>query len=152
VASVRPLLALAKGLQQLAALVFRQPVRSRIHQLLAIICALHVSGVHWLALQTVAWTGMLVTRTQMASITEAVSSTFDGDHPCPLCRAVEEAQRQQSKDEPVPLLEQLGKVNFVGPLATALPAPTVHGFQFPALIQVGELRSESPPTPPPLSA
>jgi hypothetical protein len=127
-------------------------VRSRVHQLLAIICALHVSGVHWLALQTVAWTGMLVSRTQTASITEAVSTTFDGDHPCPLCRAVEEAQRKQTQDEPVPVLEQLGKLNFVNPIATAIPAPTVGGFQFPALIQAGELRSESPPTPPPLLA
>src|SRR5688572_27774761 len=59
----------------------RESVRSVLLRALAIVCALQVSGAHWLALQTVAWTGMLVTRSQQAGVEEAMRTTFDGQHP-----------------------------------------------------------------------
>jgi hypothetical protein len=45
-------------------------------------------GGQWMALQGVAWIGMAVTYSlQEKSITEGLSKTFDGEHPCPLCVA-----------------------------------------------------------------
>ena len=113
------------------------------------ICALHVSGAHWLALQAVAWTGMLVARTQQGSVEEAVRTTFDGDHPCSLCQVVEEGRRQQQENDPAPILEQLAKLNFLKPQSVRLPQPTMAGFIYPGASELGVLRGESPPTPPP---
>lgn len=67
--------------------------------MLVLVLALSL-GLHWALLQTVAWTGMLVRYAQTDSLAIAVSKTFDGDHPCPLCVAVEQgraAERQQDK-------------------------------------------------------
>jgi hypothetical protein len=56
----------------------------------ATILALCLSlGFHWLALQSVAWTTMLVANARHVPLTEAVAKTFDGEHPCSLCHAVE---------------------------------------------------------------
>jgi hypothetical protein len=124
-------------------------VRLHAFRVLAVICALHVSGTHWLALQTVAWTGMLVARTQQSSVEEAVRTTFDGDHPCPLCQAVEEGRRQQQEKETIPVLEQLAKLSFLKPQPIHLPEPTMAGILYPGVMELGMLRGEAPPTPPP---
>jgi hypothetical protein len=62
-------------------------------------------GLHWAVLQTVAWTGMIVKNSRNSSFTEAVSKTFDGKHPCKLCKAIqqgraEEKQQQQKQVKP----------------------------------------------------
>jgi hypothetical protein len=67
-------------------------------------------GLHWALLQTVAWTGMLVSYSRGASFQEAVAKTFDGQHPCCLCKAIqngraEEKQQQQQTERPGTRLE-----------------------------------------------
>lgn len=59
------------------------------------------TGVHWAALQTVAWTTMLAKNLCTQSVTEAVSDTFDGRHLCPLCRAIAAAKKSEKKSEAV---------------------------------------------------
>jgi hypothetical protein len=57
-------------------------------------------GLHWAFLQTVAWTGMLVSYAQQGTFAEAVSKTFDGEHPCKMCKVVQQgraAERQQEQ-------------------------------------------------------
>lgn len=56
-------------------------------------------GLHWCLLQSVAWASMLVERTHEASFTEAVQTTFDGQHPCKLCGIVREVQRAEKKSD-----------------------------------------------------
>lgn len=56
-------------------------------------------GLHWFGLQTVAWTTMLIERTQDASFTVALKTTFDGQHPCKICQAVREGQAAEKKSE-----------------------------------------------------
>jgi hypothetical protein len=92
---------------------------------------------------------MLVARTQQSSVQEAVRTTFDGDHPCPLCNVVEEGRRQQQESETVPILEQLAKLNFLKPQSILLPQPTMAGILYPSTLESGISRGESPPTPPP---
>jgi hypothetical protein len=137
------------SLRRSVGLLSRKPVRLYAFRVLAVICALHVSGAHWLALQAVAWTGMLVARTQQGSVQEAVRTTFDGDHPCPLCHVVEEGRRQQQEQDPVQILEQLAKLNFLKPQPIFLPQPTMAGFLYPGTMELGISRGETPPTPPP---
>ena len=59
-------------------------------------------GMHWAVLQGVAWTGMFLANLNQGTVTEAVEKTFDGEHPCPLCLAVKEGQKQE-KDDSKPL-------------------------------------------------
>lgn len=48
---------------------------------------LYGSGAHWLLVQGAAWAGMLAARSSRGAIS-AVSTTFDGAHPCRVCRLV----------------------------------------------------------------
>ena len=54
-------------------------------------------GLQWAALQGIAWTGMLIEFSKEGTLVEAVSKTFNGDHPCPLCKAVEKGAQQQDQ-------------------------------------------------------
>ena len=56
-------------------------------------------GLHWALLQTVAWTGMLVTYSRGTSLREAVTKTFDGQHPCALCKLVQQGRAQEEEQE-----------------------------------------------------
>ena len=56
-----------------------------------------MTGLHWAALQTVAWTTMLADNLCGESFTTAVSQTFDGDHPCPLCKAIAAGKKAEKK-------------------------------------------------------
>lgn len=55
-------------------------------------------GLHWVALQSVAWTGMFLSRVQTASVADAWRTTFDGKHPCPLCLVVRDGRAAESRD------------------------------------------------------
>lgn len=112
-------------------------------------------GLHWAALQSVAWTSMLVQRVQHGTLVEAIQTTFDGKHPCPICLVVREgraAERQQpaspgrSATESPKLDLTLGASPFRIIADRADPRP-------PALASLAFLsRSEPPPLPPPRSA
>ena len=73
---------------------------SRLSQIL-VVAALVVSiGLHWAVLQSAAWVGMAIAYSvEKGSLTEGLSDTFDGDHPCPLCKAVKQGQVSESKSQ-----------------------------------------------------
>ena len=73
---------------------------SRLSQIL-VVAALMVSiGLHWAVLQSAAWVGMAVAYSvEKGSLSEGLSDTFDGDHPCPLCKAVKQGQDSESKSQ-----------------------------------------------------
>jgi hypothetical protein len=56
---------------------------------LSLVCG---AQLHLPALQVVAWTGMVVKYAQDVPLGEALEMTFDGDHPCPLCKVIRKAQ------------------------------------------------------------
>jgi len=65
-----------------------------------LICGLCASiGTHWVALQPVAWATMLVGYAKHTSMSEALAKTFDGKHPCGLCKTVAAAQHSPKKHE-----------------------------------------------------
>jgi hypothetical protein len=67
---------------------------------LALVAALACSiGLHWGFLQAVAWVGMLVNYSQNAPFEEAVVKTFDGKHPCALCKRIAQGKRSEKKAE-----------------------------------------------------
>ena len=115
------------------------------------VCLLSWSlGFQWFCLQSVAWASMLVERTAQSDWREAVRTTFDGQHPCQLCRVVQSAQSEDGDStDPiqVPQFELLcGGAST--PWVESRPRP-VPQFGDPVMIPQRRLR---PPSPPPRSA
>jgi len=50
-------------------------------------------------LQSLAWVGMVVNYSHGSSIKEALIKTFDGKHPCKLCRFVATGKKSDSQRE-----------------------------------------------------
>ncbi|HEY1661206.1 MAG TPA: hypothetical protein VGI03_02205 [Verrucomicrobiae bacterium] len=90
----------------------------RIFVSLALIAVL---GGQWAMLQTVAWTTMLANNLQTGSFHEAVAKTFDGQHPCPLCRAIA-AGKQSEKKNSFAQSQKLEFTPFKGAIALLAPS------------------------------
>ena len=58
-----------------------------------------VTGGQWLALQSVAWVTMVRDYSRNDSVRHAFSKTFDGNHPCPLCRAIQKQKSEESRNQ-----------------------------------------------------
>lgn len=56
-------------------------------------------GAHWALLQSVAWVGMAVSYAKVVPLREALAKTFDGQHPCKICKFVREGQQSSQKTE-----------------------------------------------------
>jgi hypothetical protein len=71
-------------------------------------------GLHWMVLQSVAWVGMMVSYTQSTgSLATAAEMTFDGEHPCSLCRVIEKGKQSEQPADPAAPAEKEGlKVKF----------------------------------------
>jgi hypothetical protein len=105
-------------------------------------------GAHWALLQSVAWTTMLADNLRFGSVSEAVSRTFDGKHPCPLCKAIAAGRKSEKKREFAPSAQK-----FEFPLAqTAALPPTPAVFELVAAAHhFVEAPALQPPSPPPRS-
>jgi hypothetical protein len=64
--------------------------------LIAVVLALSI-GAQWPLLQSIAWLNMLVTYSAEEGIQQAVEKTFDGKHPCKLCKFVREGKQAEKK-------------------------------------------------------
>ena len=79
---------------------------------LCIVVALALSiGLHWALLQSVAWVGMVVSYSQAAPLAEALTKTFDGQHPCALCKKISEGKQAEKQSDTLLLLKKLDGVN-----------------------------------------
>jgi hypothetical protein len=106
-------------------------------------------GMHWAVLQGVAWTGMFITNLNKGTVAEAVEKTFDGEHPCPLCLAVKEGQKQEKDDSKPLAAKSVKKFEAVLVAETRLIAHPAQIRSFPRLVSSFEGRSERPSMPPP---
>ena len=105
-------------------------------------------GLHWAALQSVAWVGMLINYSRAGSLTSAVEKTFDGTHPCPLCKAINKAAQGGGKQN----VQLGGKIDMDNPARTALLIPPLHAFSWPAFAPERSGFSPEPIVPPPRAA
>lgn len=87
-------------------------------------------GGHLALLQTLAWGKMFVDYSDGASLVEAAKKTFDGDHPCPMCKVVKQSREDGDKK---PLLKAESKMEVALPSAVILkfPLPVVVGIPVP---------------------
>ena len=126
-----------------------RPTFLRLGFVLMLVALLQICGGHWLALQSLAWTEMLVKYSHEAQLAEAVAKTFDGQHPCALCVSIEQGKRSERHAS-----AELAKVKPVfvlpagGALVRCMGVPWVR-----ALAETrGELLFEQPAVPPPRGA
>jgi hypothetical protein len=63
-------------------------VLARFSKFLVVVALVATTGLHWAVLQSVAWTTMLASNLRTQSLAEAVTHTFDGRHPCCLCKTI----------------------------------------------------------------
>ena len=119
--------------------------QSKVVVVLALVVSL---GAHWALLQSVAWVGMIVTYAQEATLAEAVRMTFDGEHPCRLCKVIKADRATEKKQD-----TENGQVGAKLELA---PLPSLVNFLFtsdPPGIPVGDTygmtRRDAPPKPRP---
>jgi hypothetical protein len=103
-------------------------------------------------LQTTAWTGMLFSRSVSASVSEAIESTFDGQHPCRMCEAISSGKQNEERSQvELKLLKKGGELKFVEFRGLSAPPPLVGAAGlWPVWIVFSERCEEAPPTPPPL--
>lgn len=105
-------------------------------------------GLHWTVLQTIAWTRMLLEYSQSVQLGTALVMTFDGKHPCAMCRVVEEGRRQEHNRAPTTASDTL-KLECDLPsaaVATKVPEPICHGTPF---LNRAWTRADAPPKPRP---
>jgi hypothetical protein len=74
-------------------------VLSKLPKLLVALALAVSIGLHWAFFQSVAWVGMVISYSQQAPLTEALSQTFDGKHPCSICNKIAEAKNNQHKSD-----------------------------------------------------
>jgi len=120
---------------------------ARCGKIMVVLALVVITGAHWAALQTVAWTTMLAHDLRTQSFEEAVVHTFDGKHPCCLCKAIAAAKKSEKKSAAAPpSLKQdytplTGKIVLFSPSQSELLPPATDAF--------AESLSYAPPLPPP---
>jgi hypothetical protein len=124
-------------------------VFQRLPRLLIAVALACSVGLHWSFLQSLAWTTMLVENLTTTSFSAALQRTFDGKHPCPLCKAVAEGRKSEKKSDPLLPLKKFEALGQSVAFALFPPAsfPTVEAPN--AFL---ELLAHAPPTPPPRAA
>jgi hypothetical protein len=102
-------------------------------------------GLHWCALQSIAWTTMVIEYSKDAPFTEALAKALDGQHPCSLCHAVQTGKKSEQKNN----VRTVTKIDFC---CMASAKPRIYEFlpfDYPADATAPIARAHSPLTPPP---
>jgi len=117
----------------------------RIVTIFALCCAI---GLHWLTLQSIAWTSMIIDYSKRGTLCQAIAQTFDGAHPCSLCYIVNKGKSAEKKSDlqlPTPKLDLIYTKD-----AITLALPFISFDYANSNFRVSEV-SHSPPVPPPRS-
>src|SRR5882757_838203 len=94
------------------------PALLRFGQVLMLLVLFAAAGGHWMALQSLAWTRMLLSYSQEGQFAQAVTKTFDGRHPCSLCKEIE---REKSKEQqPARAVNVEDQAAFLAPVLSAM--------------------------------
>jgi hypothetical protein len=121
-------------------------VFARFGHVLLIIALLGATGAHWAVMQSVAWATMLADNAHTASLTQALEKTFDGKHPCALCKQISRGKQSERKSD---FQSDLKKLEFLNdPLAFWLRSPEHFDLLPESNIPAAGLM-EQPPVPPP---
>ncbi len=115
-------------------------------RLIVILALLASVGGHWALLQSVAWTRMIIERTQEDSFAVAVKTTLDGEHPCDMCKRITDGKQSERQEKKA---QAQVKIDMLCELRVVAIVPPSRELVFPS-VQIEEmLRAECPPVPPP---
>jgi hypothetical protein len=106
-----------------------------------------LAGGHWAVLQSVAWATMIIDYAKAEPLAEALSMTFDGAHPCGMCKEISKSKKTER--EPIKVKSDK-KVESLASTTQALLIDTdpVHNWlRSEAPLVPGWM--DSPPVPPP---
>jgi len=97
---------------------------------IALTLSLSIGG-HCFCLQSVAWAKMVVTYSQQCSFRTAIARTFDGDHPCDLCKRISKARETEKKhDAQTPV----AKTDLICTTRRIVLLPPFAPFAYPDLV------------------
>ncbi len=122
---------------------------SKLARLFLAFAILIASGGHWAALQSVAWTRMLVVNARHSTIVAALEKTFDGRHPCNLCQSIASAKAKEKK---LPRVDTLAKIVFFCEQLPGEFSPLLEMESHGARRSVWKSVTAAPALPPPRSA
>ena len=118
----------------------------RLGKTLVVVALVATLGAHWALLQTVAWTTMLADNLQSCSFCDAVVKTFDGKHPCCLCKAIAAGKKSENKSE---FALQTQRLEFPLMNEEFVFVPPSQFCLMPAANDFADSLPQKPPTPPP---
>jgi hypothetical protein len=97
-------------------------------------------------LQSVAWTTMLAENLHTNSVKEAFAHTFDGKHPCCLCRAIAKEKQSEKKND---LQLESRKLDFSHIASEFVFCPPSLFYEIPGANETASLLAHAPALPPP---
>ena len=116
---------------------------SRSFLALAVCCSI---GGHWIGLQSIAWASMVVNYWQQCSIVKAIERTFDGEHPCDLCKNISKARNEEKKTDGQ---SSVGKTDLICTIRYVDLLPRSLDFNYPELVSAIRSGFGLTPYPPP---
>lgn len=131
-----------------ASVVYGRRVLHRIGHALLILALIGATGTHWALLQSVAWTTMLADNLRTLPLKEAMSRTFDGNHPCNICEHVTEGRRTEKKSDFPPCAK---KLEFLSERPAFIFSAPAEFRLLPVLDDCRLTLTHKPPVPPPRS-
>jgi hypothetical protein len=118
---------------------------ARIVTIFSLCCAI---GLQWIALQSLAWTTMLIDYSKRAPLCQAIAQTFDGAHPCSLCHVVNAGKSSEKKSD---LQSPAPKIDMICVWRTATLLRPFVPFKYAAWDFSFSKIGRPPPVPPPRS-
>jgi hypothetical protein len=82
--------------------------------ILSLVALTYISGAHLALVQGVAWGKMLVDYSKETGLVSGISKTFDGEHPCSMCKEVEKARKDH---EPLVVVLKISDLKAASPFA-----------------------------------
>ena len=116
-------------------------------RIIAIVVILGMTGGYWGILQSLVWAKMVIDYARTAPLQTALVETFDGEHPCPMCKAIQKAKESQQRLE---MAQPTLKLEAWLPRAAAAAPPDRPWSWMPAPGDAaGPSHTDPPPVPPP---
>jgi len=113
---------------------------------IAVVALCLAVGLHWLTLQSAAWTAMMFRNVTQVSFCQAVKRTFDGAHPCSLCHIVNKGKASDQKRD---AQTSSAKIDLVCVSRLIRLSPDSESIRYAtSQIEISET-GQSPPVPPP---
>jgi hypothetical protein len=107
---------------------------------------LAASGTHWMVLQSIAWTTMLAENLHTDSLSQAIVRTFDGKHPCCICKAIAKGKQSEKKPD---FQAETQKLDFSYTNSGFIFCPPSEFRELRAENETGLLLTHAPAVPPP---